>query len=176
MIRFQLALHRLLRCALPSRIRELRGQDMERTFLHMLQHDPRSRLSLWTSEIRDVLGTGMRLRRQSASGRRRLPRFDVSWLDVKLGLRMLLKHPGLTAVAVFALAVGIPVGLAPWHLVNAIEAPLPVDEGDRVQVLRYWNEATNRQDTTKLDDFIEWRAALNGFEALGATRRPEFCG
>ncbi len=93
MISLQLAVHRLLRRALPSRIRELRGRDMERTFLHMLQHDPRSRLSLWTSEIRDVLGTGMRLRRQSASGRRRLPRIDVSWLDVKLGLRMLVKYP-----------------------------------------------------------------------------------
>ena len=171
MIRLQLALHRLLRVALPSRLRRRRGADMDATFLHMLEHDRGSRLRLWMGEIGDVVGTGLRLRRQGVSERRRMPRIDVSWLDVKLGLRMLVKHPGLTAVAVFALAIGIPVGLAPWHLVNAIEAPLPVDEGARVQVLRYWNEATSRQDATRLDDFVEWRATLTGFEALGAARR-----
>ena len=30
--------------------------------------------------------------------------WHVSWLDVKLGLRMLVKHPGLTFVAVVALS------------------------------------------------------------------------
>lgn len=45
----------------------------------------------------------------------RVPRVAPSWLDVKVGLRMLVKQPGLTTVAVFALAVGIPVGLAPGH-------------------------------------------------------------
>ena len=65
----------------------------------------------------------------------------VSWLDVKLGLRMLVKHPGLTLVAVFALAIGIPFGLFTTHLAKALEAPLPVDEGDRVLVLRNFNLA-----------------------------------
>ena len=110
MIRLQLALHRLLRRALPSRIRELRGPDMERTFLHMLQHDPHGWPRLWASEVRDILATGARLRRQGFSRPRHMPRIAVSWLDVKLGLRMLVKHPGLTGVAVFALAIGIPVG------------------------------------------------------------------
>ena len=53
----------------------------------------------------------------------RIPRPAVSWLDVKLGLRMLVKQPGLTSVAVFALAVGIPVGLAPSHAARAFETP-----------------------------------------------------
>ena len=117
---------------------------------------------VWARELLDLISAWRT--------RWRVPKLGVSLLDVKLGLRMLVKHPGLTAVAVFALAIGIPVGLAPWHLVNAIEAPLPVNEGNRIQVLRYWNEATNRQDATRLDDFVRWRDALNGFEALGAAR------
>ncbi|MEE8117669.1 MAG: ABC transporter permease, partial [Gemmatimonadales bacterium] len=89
---------------------------------------------------------------------------------MKLGLRMLVKHPGMTCVAIFALAIGIPVGLAPGHLVNAIEAPLPVDEGDRIQALRYWNVATNRADQTRLYDLSLWREELTGFDGLGGAR------
>ncbi len=48
-----------------------------------------------------------------------------SWIDLRIGLRMLRKHPLLNLAAVFALAVGIPVGLAPSHLARALEAPLP---------------------------------------------------
>ena len=44
----------------------------------------------------------------------------ASWLDVKLGLRMLLRHPGLTIVAVFALSIGIPAGLIPIHILDAM--------------------------------------------------------
>ena len=56
-----------------------------------------------------------------------------SWLDVKLGMRMMRKFPGVSLVIVFALAVGIPVSLMPNHLVDAAvgEAP-PFDEGERV--------------------------------------------
>ena len=57
----------------------------------------------------------------------------VSWLDVKLGLRMLVRQPGLTAVAVFALAIGIPASLLPDHIVNALQAPLQSGRGGFVQ-------------------------------------------
>ena len=36
----------------------------------------------------------------------------MSWLDVKLGVRMLVRYPGLTVVAVFALSVAIGGGAA----------------------------------------------------------------
>ena len=68
--------------------------------------------------------------RERARASRGLHLFDqarFSWIDVKLALRMLVKHPLLTVAAVLALAVGIPVGLAPAHLAQAIEAPLPGD-------------------------------------------------
>ena len=171
MIRLQMALHRLLRLVLPGRIRRLRGADMDRTFLEMLRDDDRGLVVLWASEIRDLVRTGARLRKQEAAPRRLIPSLGISWLDVKLGLRMIFKYPGLTAVAVLALAIGIPIGLAPWHLVNAIEAPLPVDEPQRVRVIRYWNEATSSADLTRLDDFVRWQETLTSFETLGAVRR-----
>ncbi len=97
------------------------------------------------------------------------------WLDVKLGLRMLVKHPALTVVAVFALAIGIPVGLVPAHVVKAVlEAPFPVDEGEQIQGLRNWNVATNRPDATTPGDLTRWRDELTTFEGLGAWRESTY--
>jgi hypothetical protein len=44
----------------------------------------------------------------------------ASWLDVRLGIRMLFLHPGLTLVAVFALSIGIPASLIPIHIIDAL--------------------------------------------------------
>jgi predicted permease len=97
--------------------------------------------------------------------------FGPWWLDVKLGLRMLVKHPGLTCVSVFALAIGIPVGLAPTHLIHvAIETPLPVDDGDRIRLLRHRDVANVSTGSTSLYDFTRWSEALTTFDALGALR------
>ena len=64
---------------------------------------------------------------REAMGLASFTQLRLSWLDVKVGLRMLRKHPMLNLAAVFALAVGIPVGLAPSHLARALEGPLPGD-------------------------------------------------
>ena len=53
--------------------------------------------------------------------------------DLKYGLRILLKHPGSTAVAVITLALGIGANTAIFSLVNSILLrPLPFREPDRV--------------------------------------------
>ena len=35
---------------------------------------------------------------------------NVSWLDVKLGIRMFIKYPGLSLVSVVGMAVAIAIG------------------------------------------------------------------
>jgi macrolide transport system ATP-binding/permease protein len=53
--------------------------------------------------------------------------------DLRYGVRMLLKHPGFTVVAVLTLALGIGVNTALFTLFNAIALrPLPVKDPDRV--------------------------------------------
>ena len=94
----------------------------------------------------------------------------ISLIDLKLALRMLVKHPGLTVVALLTLAVGIPVGLAPIHFVRAIEAPPPVDESDGIQALRNSNLETSSLEWPSLYDFREWQDALTSFEALAASK------
>lgn len=97
-----------------------------------------------------------------------------SWLDVKLAVRMLVKHPLLSLAAVFALAVGIPAGIAPMHLARAIEAPLPGDTDNRVRALRLWNPAASQVDVTGAQDFAFWTTTLRSFSAMAAFRTSSY--
>ena len=103
-------------------------------------------------------------------------RFDLgfSWLDVKLGLRMLRRNPGLTIVAVLALSIGIPASLIPFHGIDAMGAPLPFDEADRIVGLGNWNVVNGRRESRALHDFFLWREELTTFEAVAATQRDAY--
>lgn len=111
---------------------------------------------------------------RAARGLRVFDHIRFSWIDVKLGGRMLVKHPWLTLVAVMALAIGIPVGLAPMHVANAIEAPLPEDPGNRVRALRYWDPATTTATLATYEDFEYGSGRLSTFSALGAFRSGSY--
>ena len=94
----------------------------------------------------------------------------VSWLDVKLGVRMLGKQPLLTLVALMALALGIPASLFPLHFINVLFAPLPVPDGDRIFGIRNWNIEANRPDLRALHDFEVWQDELSSFEEIATAR------
>ncbi len=114
---------------------------------------------------------------EAARASRGLHIFDqirFSWLDVRLALRLLAKHPLLTAVAVFALAVGIPVGLAPSHLARALEAPLPGDPEDRIRAIRYWDPLTSSVAPTDADAFQFWADGLTSFSSVAAFRTSTY--
>ena len=167
---------RLLRLFFPAEVVRRHGEEMETTFLRLLDLERSRRgrrgvAAVWAHAVVDGILTGWLRRRSASPGGGRAGRWSgagVSWLDVKLGLRMLVKQPALTMVAVFALAIGIPVGLVPTHIANAVQAPLPVDEGDRVRMLRNFNVATSRPESPSSQDFMQWREELTTFEVLGA--------
>jgi len=96
---------------------------------------------------------------------RRRP-FRIPWIELRLGFRMLFKHPGLTVVGTLALGVGIPAGLAPGHVARVEQSALPVHEGDRIRVLRYLDPKTGRLRTPFIDEFRDWRDDLSSWESL----------
>jgi predicted permease len=91
-----------------------------------------------------------------------------SLVDVRLGLRAMVRSPGLSVVAVCALAIGIPVGLAPMHAVDALERPLPGDPDGRIRTLCYWRDTVHEHATA--GDFALWRTSLASFDAVAAYR------
>lgn len=119
----------------------------------------------------NVLASAVSLARARIPARRPL-RATPSWIDVKLGWRMLRKNPVLTLVAITSLAIGIPVGMAPVHVMEAFDAPPPVEHGDRLVGLRYRGGRGDLAATSYELDV--WRSGLGSFETLGAIRRLEY--
>ncbi|MGH9840046.1 MAG: ABC transporter permease [Blastocatellia bacterium] len=55
------------------------------------------------------------------------------WMDLRFGLRMLLKHPGFTLATLISLAIGIGANTALFSLVNAVLwHPLPYPHAERL--------------------------------------------
>ena len=98
----------------------------------------------------------------------RLSAWRPSLVDVRLGLRTIVRTPWLSFVAVCALAIGIPVGLAPMHAVDALERPLPGDPDGRIRTLCYWRDTVHEHATA--GDYALWRTSLRSFGALAAYR------
>jgi predicted permease len=91
--------------------------------------------------------------------------------DYKLGLRMLLKYPGLTIAGGLALAIAIGIG-AGWHdLAGKLLSPrIPLPDGDRIVLIETHNILTNEREPRVARDLLEWQRALRSIEDLGAYR------
>ncbi|OLE54883.1 MAG: hypothetical protein AUG51_05970 [Acidobacteria bacterium 13_1_20CM_3_53_8] len=93
--------------------------------------------------------------------------------DLRYGLRMLVKSPGFTVVAVIALALGIGANTAIFSVVNAVLLrPLPYKEPNSLVIL--W-DTTPKQDTSvSYPNFEDLRDQNRTFEQLAAFRRDSF--
>lgn len=93
-------------------------------------------------------------------------------LDAKLALRMLVKHPGLTLVAVIGLSVAVAIGAVSFSGVyTLVDARLPVNEGERVIGIRNIDARYGAEGRrTHLHDLGTWREALTTVSELGAYR------
>ncbi|HEY0971097.1 MAG TPA: ABC transporter permease [Gemmatimonadales bacterium] len=90
-------------------------------------------------------------------------------LDLKLGGRMLVKHPGLTIVGGLAMAFAIWVGAVVFEMVMlAVSPTLPLPQGDRIVHLRNWDALANETEPRALHDFVVWRQAMRSVTDLGA--------
>ena len=91
------------------------------------------------------------------------------FLDIRYGVRMLTKNPGVTAVAVLTLALGIGANAAIFSGVSAfVLRPLPVP--DSAQLVRPIELTEDRgiSDELSYPDFSDYRNQATVFEAMSA--------
>src|SRR5687768_13509491 len=90
--------------------------------------------------------------------------------DVRYGLRMLLKNPAFTVIAVFALALGIGANSAIFSVVNALLLrPLPYQNPNQLVVI--WESAAHLgfpKNTPSPANFLDWQKQSTVFEGMGA--------
>jgi len=90
------------------------------------------------------------------------------WQDLRYGARMLLKNPGVTAVAVITLALGIGANSAIFSVVNAVMLrPLPFKNPDRLVSL--WANVPDRGRWRATPaNFLDWKKQSTSFEGMTA--------
>jgi putative ABC transport system permease protein len=85
--------------------------------------------------------------------------------DLKYALRMLLKTPGFTVIAIFTLALGIGANSAIFSVIDAVLLrPLPYPEADRIVYFEGRNPSQGITDSNiSLPDFEDWTAQSSAF-------------
>ena len=96
------------------------------------------------------------------------------WQDVRYGLRVLLKSPGFTAIAVLTLALGIGANTALFSVVNGVLlSPLPYPEPDRLLAV-YASTPSFDESSISYPNFLDWHKDNHSFSALGAFRPDDY--
>ena len=102
----------------------------------------------------------------------RINQLRFSWLDFKVGFRMLARYPGLTLVGTLAIAVAIALGTLYFEALNKWQNPrLPMRDADRVISIRNWDMTRVSTEARSLHDFAIWREQVKTVEQPGRGNR-----
>jgi predicted permease len=98
------------------------------------------------------------------------------WQDLRYGLRMLVKNPGFTAVAIIALALGIGANTAIFSVVNTVLLrPLPYKDPERLMMVFEDSRAHGfPRDVPTAANYIDWRDQNQVFESMAAIAGASF--
>lgn len=91
--------------------------------------------------------------------------------DLRFGFRIVFRYPGLAAVALLSLAIGIGANTTIFSVANAVLLrPFPVKEPERLVVLSEINlEKSGRRNPT-FAAYREWKERSRAFESMALTR------
>ena len=110
---------------------------------------------------------------------------DVGWetateslvQDVRYGVRMLLKNPAFTSVAVLALALGIGANTAMFSVIEGVLLrPLPYSDANQLmRVASTWErDGTTTPYSSSPPDFFDWRNQNRSFSSAFAYQIGNF--
>ena len=131
----------------------MRAEDLVRSGLTPAEAVRRARLEFGSTE-------SFKDRGREARGLRWFDSLRFSVLDVKLGARMIVKHPGLTVIGTFAVAFAIAIGTAAFEIGTQVLFPtIPLPDGDAIVVLRNWNTESNGPVGASARDYMRWKSS-----------------
>ena len=92
------------------------------------------------------------------------------WQDLRYGVRMLLKSPGLACAALLAIALGVGANTTIFSVVNSVLLrPLPFAAPDKLVKVWTTDAARGRNDLpVSYLNFTDWRGQSQTFEAMTA--------
>jgi putative ABC transport system permease protein len=87
--------------------------------------------------------------------------------NLRYGMRMLRKNPGLTAAVIATLAIGIGATTAIYTVVYAtLLAPLPFPQPDQLVIV--WSKVRGHNNSMSAGDFLDWQKQNRTFDHMSA--------
>ncbi|MDQ6911846.1 MAG: ABC transporter permease [Verrucomicrobiota bacterium] len=94
--------------------------------------------------------------------------------ELRYAIRMLLKAPAFTVIAILALGLGIGANTAIFSVVNAVLLrPLPYPDPDRLVLVRERSSAFEN-GSVSYPNYLDWRAGQHSFTDIALARRESF--
>lgn len=173
-------LYRRLLQVLPRGFRERHGAELEAMFRERMTEATSvgARVGVWIRTIRDLVGGSFSQHRRARGPgpdekhgvTRSRGRFEDLWLDVRYGVRGLVKNPLFSTVAVFTVALGVGFNTSIFSLANEILLrPVPIPDSDRLVDIVADVPGGNSFVGFSYPDFLEYRAGNRTLSALAAT-------
>ena len=141
---------------------DLRAEELVRAGLTPAEAARRARLEFGSAP--SFIDRG-----RAARGLRAFDSLRFSVLDLRLGGRMLVKHPALTVIASIAVAFAIAVGTVGFEVARqALWPTIPLPDGNAIVAVRNWDVAGNAWVPASRRDYELWRGGLSTITDLSA--------
>src|SRR5262249_23721055 len=122
-------------------------------------------------DVRKAANDGKSMQSKSDMSR---PLFESLFQDLRYGLRMLVKTPVFSGIAILTPGLGIGANTAIFSVVNGVLLnPLPFHEPN--QLVSLFEEIPNfKNGSISYPNFVDWRRMNHTFSAMAAYRATRF--